>query len=154
MIYEDGLVQIHLLKEAAGPGHVQLQLQDQQPLHTLSAAHAQHVFTCASLVATALFETMGAHGTNIVLQEDDASLQVDVYARTQEDGLGLQWAPEPGDQGALEATASKVKDAFWYVGKETDAEEARQEAPEQASKPSKEVSSGEDYRVKQLRRSP
>ena len=153
-IFEDAVLDAQLLTTAAAPGHVRIHPQKPvNALEELSQAHAQHLFSCASLAATALFETMGAHGTNIVIQDED-KLRVDVYARTQEDGLGLMWDPEPADQQALKQTASKIKDAFWYIGKKD--QQPLQTPPKKTTTTTSQptASDADDYRVKQLRRSP
>ena len=154
MIFEDAAIQAQLLKQAATLGHVRIHPKEQQStLSQLPPGHAKHLFTCSSLAATALFETMGAHGTNIVVQEGAQIVQADVFARTQDDGLDLMWEPKPGDQGKLQAAASKIKEAFWFVGKDVDeADEAKPTPTKKSSEPVK--SSKDDYRVRQLRRSP
>lgn len=154
MIFEDAVLQAKLLQQAATLGHVRINLQDEQEyVAELSAEHSVHLLTCASLVATALFETMGAHGTNMIIQSG-GQLRADVYAREQDDGLGLMWDPSPADQEELAQVASKLKDAFWYVGKD----EGPSKKPTQSPEPKKEVESPgseqDDYRIKQLKRSP
>ena len=151
MIFSDAVLQAQIPAPAATVGHVVIQpVNPANELSELPLEQAQHLFTCASLVATALFETLGAHGTNIVIQE--GAVRADVYARTQEDGLGLMWEPKPTDKEALSAVASKIKEAFWYVGKQP----AQENAPTSTSDDEPVVVSPgeEDYRIKQLRRGP
>ena len=151
MIFRDAAIQADLLREAATLGHVHITpTSSANKLEELPAGHVKHLFTCASLAATALFETMGAHGTNILIQDGD-EVRADVYARTQEDNLGLMWEIQQGDPQALTPVAKKLSEAFWFIGKE-DANQERPSAPAQSSTPASINTNEDDERVKHLRR--
>lgn len=153
MIYEDGAVRARLLEEAATVGHVEVVPRREAPtLADLDEGVAEQLFFCASFAATGLFETLGAHGTNIVVEEGER-VRASVYARTQSDGLGLRWQPEQADRDALAATADKVREAFWYVGKESADEQPRPAVPASSAEESA-PAPAQDYRVQQLYRSP
>jgi diadenosine tetraphosphate (Ap4A) HIT family hydrolase len=153
MIFEDAVLQATLLQPGVTTGHVQITPQKAVTyVEELGKEEVNHVLTCASLVATALFETMGAHGTNIIVQEGD-ELRVDVYARSEDDGVGLLWDSEPGDQEELKATANKIREAFWYVGKNAD--DTQKKPPVSTTTATASTAKNkDDYRIKQLRRSP
>lgn len=94
-----------------------------------------------------MFETLGAQGTNIIIQ-DGVEVVADVYARTQDDNLGLMWEIQQGDPSAIQATAKKVSEAFWFIGKQ-----ATEKKPSQSPTSTATVNTDEeDERIKHLRR--
>ncbi len=118
-VYTDGLLVADLLAEGACMGHIHI--RPEHPVRDFSQAKGilgEQLFWVSSFSASALFDSIGAHGTNIVIS-DGSSLVADVVARFQDDGLGLRWDPKPADPGALKDLATTVKDALWYVGKDT-----------------------------------
>jgi diadenosine tetraphosphate (Ap4A) HIT family hydrolase len=118
MIYEDAVVIAELPNPGAEIGHIHIKAKkDVDQLSKLDKEEALQLFWTASFAATGVFETLGAQGSNIVLA-DGQEVELDVYARNQEDGLGLRWEPQQGDKAELEQVAKQVSEAFWYVGKE------------------------------------
>lgn len=148
MIYEDAAVLAELPNPGAAIGHIHITpKQDVDELSDLDKEEALQLFWTASFAATAVFETLGAQGSNIVLS-DNKNIQLNVYARNQDDGLGLRWQPEPGDQAELKQTAKQISEAFWFIGKEeqtTQKQETIQEEPEY-------VQDEDDERIKHLNR--
>ena len=63
------------------------------------------MFFGASYGTTALFELLGAQGTNIILNESEEQLCIDVVARSENDGLNFLWEPKQGDPNELKDVA-------------------------------------------------
>ena len=61
----------------------------------------------ASYSATAVFEFLGAQGTNIILH-DDEEISIDIIPRFGGDGLDFQWTPNQIEDHEMEG----IKDAI------------------------------------------
>lgn len=149
MIYEDAAIAAELNNPAAALGHISIKAKTEKTsLADIRVEQASQMFWAASFAATAVFETLGAAGSNIVLR-DGQELSMDVFARNPDDSLSLQWEPQPGDRQEVEAVAKKVKDAFWFIGKD-DQQPAAQPTSTEVPEPVDDV--GEDERIKHLQR--
>ncbi len=155
-VYEDGALVVSLPEKPAVPGHVVVTpVQEASHLRDLPPEVVEHLFTVASLTATALFEGLGAQGTNILCVEGDGQVHIDVLARSQDDGLDLFWEPKRADPADLDAVASQVKEQLWYVGKEERTEDKEAVAEEvQKTKEEVDASPEDNYKVRQLFRTP
>lgn len=91
-----------------------------QDFDEMDSDTSSHLFYVASFAATAAFEGLGAHGTNIILKNGisddnpDGKLSIHVLPRYQEDGLDLILPPLE-DKPDLDETASRIKDKLFYV---------------------------------------
>ena len=122
-LYEDALIVIDLSDTGAVSGHLTITpKQSAKTVDELSSETMEHLSYGASYAATVLFETLGAHGTNIVLNEHP--VRVEVLARKQDDGLDLLWTPKQLDPSAMASAEEKIKDNTFMIGKE---EEKQQE---------------------------
>ncbi len=152
LIYEDGVVQAHVKADGACVGHVVI--TPKTPAKYMSELPDNVVvqlWYCASFAATAVFEGLGAHGTNILCYEGE-SLEIHVLARVPEDGLGLRWDAQRKDPSEIAPLASTIKEAMWYVGKEVETRPAPAPTSTPAKSPPK--PKGPDHRVLHLRRRP
>jgi histidine triad (HIT) family protein len=156
LVYEDAVVRAFIPERPASEGHVVIEpTAKATALSDLQPEVSEHAFWLASYTATALFEGLGAQGTNIVVEEGGA-LRFHVLTRGAEDGVGLTWDPKRGDPAELDETAKRVKEHLWYVGKEEQPKNDPEVARElQSEPPKKEPSNPKDnYKVRQLMRSP
>lgn len=86
-------------------------------LSELSQAAQQRLFATASMLSSAIFDTMQVHGTNIVLSDEEHAYAL-VVGRTEEDGLEMRWKPNRASPQDLTDTARRISDETWYIGKE------------------------------------
>ncbi|NQV91091.1 HIT domain-containing protein [Candidatus Woesearchaeota archaeon] len=122
VIYEDEKAICVAPKKGAVAGHLQIySKQEEKYIENLSPEDASHLNFVASFAATAVFEGMQAHGTNVVMvsgESDDnpeGKLILHVLPRMQDDVLKhMFWQPaQPKDD--LDAMAKKIKDKTWKL---------------------------------------
>lgn len=111
-LYQDPLIEIALSDKPCAFGHlIVTPTKESYKIEDLSDDEVKHLFYGASYSATALFELLGAHGTNIILTElSNEKLNVNVIARKENDGLNFQWNPIKGNPLELKEVAKKIKD--------------------------------------------
>ena len=115
VLFEDALIEIALSEKPMCKGHIEVRpKKEAKAMSDLSDEEISHLFYGASYAATALFELMGAHGTNILVNEDDNQLCVHVLARAEGDGLNFLWEPKQADPSDLKDAASSIKDKLDY----------------------------------------
>lgn len=116
LLYEDSLIAMHLSDQPAAKGHIEVRSKvDGKSLTDLDDDALTHLFFGASYAATALFELVGAQGTNIILNEGDEELCVHVIARNEGDGLNFLWQPTKGNPQELSSVSKSLKDKIDYV---------------------------------------
>jgi histidine triad (HIT) family protein len=122
VIYEDEKSLCVAPKKGAVEGHLQIySKQEEKYIENLSPEDSAHLNFVASFAATAVFEGMQAHGTNVVMvsgESDDnpeGNLILHVLPRMQDDALKhMFWQPaQPKDD--LDAMAKKIKDKTWKL---------------------------------------
>jgi len=142
VFYEDKLVVALLHPEPISLGHILIFPRDEVNDETFL-----HLFDVSNACATMLFETLGLHGTNIIVHDGENSDSFidnycfEVVGRTSEDGINLLW--EPGKPGDLATVASKIKDKTFFIGKKVS--EVKEVTTEEISDDS------ENYMIKHLR---
>lgn len=168
-IHEDEICHAVMPKKGAAAGHIIIKLNKPRTfLKELSEQELDHIFYVASFAATAVFETAGAQGTNIIVHEGsftDKPLEFHIIPRMMEDGLDFRWEPKQMDPTDMDSALSALKDKAFFIGKQSPEDDVREEAAsddeeaDSALPPSAEPKmhiegEGEDYRVKHLRRIP
>ena len=129
VIYEDEKVLAVLPNRAVIPGHIEIYSKEEpREIEKLSSESSAHLFYTASFAATAVFEGLGAHGTNIILKSgtfDDnptGQLCLHVLPRSNGDSLqGLMWEPQEPKYD-LKDIAKRIKDKTFFI-KEIDKKE-------------------------------
>lgn len=161
LIYEDPLIRMHLSENPTVRGHIEVRpRQDVKKLQELDDTVVEHLFFGASYAATALFELVGAQGTNIMLTESEEQLCVHVLARSENDGINFMWEPRKGNPAELQDVAKKIKDkADVLLYKQEHPDGTSSPAPPSSPKPKtsltiKEEEGKENYLLKSLRRVP
>jgi len=98
VVYEDEKVLVLSSNNPQCIGHLEIYSQEHRTAFDhLDKESAAHMFYVASFCATAVFEGLGAQGTNIILKTgvtvDNANgrLVLHVLPRRQDDGLNLMW---------------------------------------------------------------
>jgi len=154
-LFEDEKLFVMASPEPVAPGHVVI----------LPKVHASifeavpdfvvgDMFKVANKVGAVVFEGLGAHGTNLLIQNGPAAGQKDnhtmlhVIPRFENDNLPVGWTPKPAPEEELSDLESKIKDETKNVG----LFEKEQPKPIELDKPI-EVAK-EDYRLRNMRRIP
>ncbi len=123
VIYEDEKVLAVIAEKQVAEGHIEIYSKiEQSDITKLSIEDASHLMFVASFATTALFEGLGAHGSNIIVKSgtsDDNTkeprLSVHAIARRQDDGLSdLNWQPQQPSYD-LDAVKSQIKEETWKV---------------------------------------
>ncbi len=157
-LYEDEKLIAVVAPKPATVGHVMVipkkhgAILEQIPDYIVS-----DLFTKANKLSMALFEGLGAHGTNILVQNGVAAGQthnhciMHVIPRRENDGLDFNWQPKTLSDDEMSAVENKIKDETKGVGF-FEKEPAQKEVVEE--KKPEELSDQEDYMLKQLERLP
>ncbi len=120
-IYEDEKVLIVLNPQPQAAGHLTVYSQEQQhDFEKLDKDAGLHMFSAASFCASAVYEGLKAHGSNIILKtgmsldNPDGRLSVHVLPRFQDDGLDFSGKPLEKKQD-LDSVKSRLKDKLFAV---------------------------------------
>ncbi len=97
-------------------GHIIVKpVDDKKSIQEIEEKEFLHLMYGASFAATALFENLQAHGTNIIM--DTGSLlkpgriiHADVLARFEDDGKDLLWKPKKFSEGEMKEVQERIKD--------------------------------------------
>lgn len=103
----------------------------------------------------ALFESIRAEGTNIIIQNGIGAGQkyphcaIELIPRTQNDGLNLQWKPTQIDPQLMDQAEAQIKERTKIIGEFEKPQEKRQKIEKV-----EEVKPEEDYLIKQFEKLP
>ncbi len=107
-------------------------------LSTLSPPVQERFLTMANEISIVLYESVQAHGTNIII-EDREHAHALIVPRFENDALPYTWEGKRVSPKDLQETANKLSDATWTIGKKEASEQTNptivERAPERASKP-------------------
>ena len=113
------------------------------------------LFILANKLSTALFESLGIQGTNIIIENGIAAHQkqphvtLHILPRKMDDNLGLTWAPKTLDEEEMATVELKIKESTKNVG----AFEDEEKPPEKLEKKEEEIKPDEEnYLLKHIRR--
>jgi histidine triad (HIT) family protein len=146
MIYNDEWVSVIMPEDGSVLGHIIITPNNHDAIDDMPVEEAAHLFFVSSFVATALFESLGAHGTNIILHSgihpdnDDGKCKVHVIARFQDDGLEI--IPQPLESKPdIKTMADKIKSDRIFIPYQL--KEARRRISQAAVKP-KDIDAGSE----------
>ena len=155
VLFEDEKALVMLSPEPVAPGHVIVLPKEHAPIiEAVPDFIVGDMFKVANKIGVAVFEALGAQGTNILIQNGQPAGQkhnhtiLNVIPRFENDNLQVGWQPKPSDEGELSSLESKIKDETKNVG----LFEREKPKPVELEKP-KEMPK-EDFRLKHLRRLP
>lgn len=149
-LYEDGSFIIVLTSRCCA-GHIEiLPKKHFSRIEELNDDELEQLFYMASLAAAALFQLLGAQGTNIIVNESEAHLSVNVIARKQDDGLNFHWPPKKLAEADMKAAETSIKEAMMAPAEE----EAKPIEIEQKVETVKPDEKKENYLIRQLLRIP
>jgi histidine triad (HIT) family protein len=109
ILYEDENAVAVLVSKATTKGHILVMPKKHvATIEELDENMVQHLFYIANYSASALFEVIGAQGTNIISEEGE-HFSLNVIARKQEDGLNFTWEPKQLPQPEMDSIISAIK---------------------------------------------
>lgn len=121
MIYEDEKTLCVVPDKPQCIGHLVIYSNEEEKLFdNFDQESASHMFFVASFCATAVFEGLGAHGSNIILKtgvsEDnpEGKLCIHVLPRYSEDGIDIL-PPPMAEKPNAEEVGAKIKDEMFMV---------------------------------------
>lgn len=162
IIYEDDTFMAIVREKGACLGHTTLFTKKKFLIfEQLPVEIASDVLLLANKISVALFETLGAHGTNIIINNGtDAGQEinhfsVDIIPRQENDGITVDWKPKEIPQDQLKGYAKSINDALVRI------EYEQNRTPEQPSAEEQPVIDADNqeedkpnYLLKQLDRLP
>lgn len=122
IVYEDEKLVIVVPEKVVCKGHFQvIPKEHKTSFQDYSDTDVEHFFYAASFAATALFENLQAHGTNIIANtggelNNKTHFHIDVIARWGDDKLNFLWTPQQQSEDALKSMQSKIKDKADLIG--------------------------------------
>ncbi len=160
LIYEDEKICAFLPDAPLVPGHMLVTPKQHIPiLEQVPDFVIDQLFIKANKLSIALFESLGAEGTNMIITNGPAAGQVyphvllHVIPRKTNDNLPLLWQPKKASEEELTVVEEKLKENAGSVGQF----EREPKKPIEITPPKelpKETEKGESYLIKQLRRLP
>jgi histidine triad (HIT) family protein len=163
-IYEDKKAIAVLHPLPASPGHIIIfpknhyQIFEQIPDYEID-----YLFNLANKLSIAVFEAVGAKGTNIIINngvaagQEDPHLTIHIIPRNEGDGLNFQWQPRQLNEEEMSTVELQVKEGAKNIGtfeKEEKKEPIKIDELKKQSEKIKETGKGENYLIKQLERIP
>ncbi|MEM4263980.1 MAG: HIT family protein [Candidatus Woesearchaeota archaeon] len=157
-LYEDEKIFAFLAIKPCTTGHVIITTKQHWPiLEQIPDYVVAELFTKANKISMACFETIGAEGTNILMQNGVAAGQkhahatIHVIPRREGDKLNLNWKPRQLSEEEMGTVELAVKQETSNIG----AFEKEKPKPVEIKGPEKiEAGPEEDYLLKQLERLP
>ena len=159
-IYEDEQIFVMHAPKPASVGHVLvLPKEHYMIIEQIPDFVLGEIFEKVNKISTAVFEGIGAQGTNIIVQNGVAAGQshshfiIHVIARREGDGLDFQWQPKQLSEEEMSTVELKLKEASKEIG----AFEEKPKPPIEMKKEVKKIKEGKEeinYMIKQLERIP
>ena len=160
ILYEDEKIAAFLPQTPFISGHIIIAPKQHFPIvEQVPDFIIDQLFVKANKLSIALFESLGAEGTNMILSNGPAAGQVyphvllNVIPRKTNDNLPLVWQPKKANEDELSKTEIKLKEFTGTIGQF----EKEPTKPVEITPPKelpKETEKGESYLIKQLKRIP
>jgi len=159
-IFEDNKVIAILSEKPASLGHIIVFPKQHFPIIENIPDHlTAHIFQIVNKLSIAVFDSLGAQGTNIIVNngvsagQDKAHFCVHIIPRKENDNLGLTWETKHLDEEQMSTIELNLKEETKNIG------EFEKEAPTpKKADIKKETISGdenkENYLIKQIQRIP
>ena len=157
-IYEDDFVMAVLDVNGSNPGHCFVIPKNHYPIfEQVPDIEIGRLFQVSNRISGAIFESLGAQGTNIFVANGIAAGQtvahftINVIPRMENDGINLQWQPKQLSEEEMSTVELKLKEQTKNIGHfEKEEKKAKVNVP----KPFVLSDEEEEYFTKQLRRLP
>ena len=125
VVYEDTVCLALLPKKGPSLGFIKvIPKQICKSFSELPEEVVIQLFYVASYAATAVFEGLGAQGTNIIVNDgdfkksSDYQLSLSVIPRKEGDGMDFKWKTSDPSQEDLESTKNRISEQTFLIGKE------------------------------------
>jgi len=155
LLYEDDKLFAFLHPSPTAAGHIVLTTKEhKQILEQIPDFIAKELFIKANKLSISAFESLGAEGTNILIQNGIAAGQnfshfiMNIIPRRTNDGLNLIWKPKQPSEEEMSTIELKLKEGTKTIG-EFEKEKAK---PKEIKE--EKMSEKEDYMIKYLKRIP
>ncbi len=159
-LFENDDVFVSLYPEPANPGHVVVMPKTHTPiLENVPDAVMGKLLNTANGALKAVFDGLGAQGTNIVVQngvaagQKHAHVMVHVIPRWEKDGVNLLWSPKQLNEEEMSSVEVKLREATTGMIEKQDVAVAPKKSEEVVVEKVDEDSPAppdEDYRVKHI----
>lgn len=157
LIYEDDLVVAMLKDKPVTSGHiVVLSKEHHAIIEKIPDNIFEHMFNISNKISMLCFDTLGSHGTNLLIKNGVAAGQssghakINIIPRTENDGLDFQWNPSKQTEEDLSTVQLILKDAL-----EKNVEQPKEVKKEEIKEEVKlEYEDEDNYLTKQLERTP
>ena len=157
-IYEDELVLAVLDVNGANPGHCFVMPKAHYPIiEQVPDIEVGRLFQVSNKISSAIFESLGAQGTNIFVAngipagQTVAHFTINVIPRKENDGINLQWQPKQLSEEEMSTIELKLKEQTKNIGHfEKEEKKPRVQAPKPVILSDEE----EEYFSRQMRRVP
>ena len=157
-VYEDELVMAVLDVNGANPGHCFVMPKNHYPIiEQVPDSEIGRLFQVSNKISSAIFESLGAQGTNIFVAngipagQTVAHFTINVIPRKENDGVNLQWQPKQLSEEEMSTVELKLKEQTKNIGHfEKEEKKAKISAP----KPLVLSDEEEEYFSRQMRRLP
>ncbi|MBS3114843.1 HIT domain-containing protein [Candidatus Woesearchaeota archaeon] len=157
-VYEDELVMAVLDVNGANPGHCFIMPKKHYPIiEQVPDIEIGRLFQVSNKISSAIFESLGAQGTNIFVAngipagQTVAHFTINVIPRKENDGINLQWQPKQLSEEEMSTVELKLKEQTKNIGH---FEKGEKKARVRAPKPVILSEEEEEYFAKQMRRLP
>ncbi|MBT3720407.1 HIT family protein [archaeon] len=165
VIYEDEICFALLHESPAVPGHTMVIPKTHTTIiEELDDKIVEHLFVVCNKVSTILFDKLGAHGTNVIVNngidagQDLPHVVINVLPRSENDGLDFEWTPKQSGQQVLESLQKKIQiysDPI-FLGKD-ELPDIKIQKPEQSitkTSSNNKIEKKENYQINNLKRLP
>ena len=122
-VYEDESVMAVLDVNGANPGHTFVMPKNHYPIiEQVPDNEIGRLFQVSNKISTAIFESLGAQGTNIFVAngipagQTVAHMIVNVIPRKENDGINLQWQAKQLSEEEMSTVELKLKEQAKNVG--------------------------------------
>lgn len=122
-VYEDDEVLAVLDFNGASKGHVFVVPKKHIPIfEQVPDALSGKLFSISNKISTALFESLGAQGTNIFVTnglsagQSVAHFVINIIPRKEGDGINLQWKPRQMSEEEMSTVELKIKEQTKNIG--------------------------------------
>jgi len=159
-IYEDKNIIAMLNDKPATAGHIIMTTKEHYPIfENIPDELVAHIFSVANKLSTITFETLGAHGTNIIVNngltagQKDPHFLVHVIPRRENDNIDFGWQPKKASEDEFNEILSKLTGTM-EVTPETPQEEVISEVKKEDGDNKDESGDSKDYLLDSLTRIP
>jgi histidine triad (HIT) family protein len=157
-VYEDELAMAVLDVNGANPGHCFVMPKNHYPIiEQVPDIEIGKLFQVSNKVSSAIFESLGAQGTNIFVAngipagQTVAHFTINVVPRKENDGVNLQWQPKQLSEEEMSTVELKLKEQTKNLGHfEKEEKKPKVQAPRHVALSEEE----EEYFSKQMRKLP